>query len=259
MKKGFIMCLSLVLLILSGCGAKEAAYIGNRSVQYDDAKKCQRVFFGFYASENSEPMKQEADISVEITNDDGTKVYSDTIHVDETNYTEWTNAISGNRTLGSVEIPDSKIVKGTVATGTLSLNAVLPSGNTFEPEKLLVYNLPLLDLSVKVPDLPITITNFGWEGNPEKTGELQKIEFNYDYACEVTAVLKLLSNENGETSSDYFYVPYKIKDKDGIVVDSGQLFFGPLSVGDTAKVNTYSGNLKLGEDYVIEFSDYSWN
>lgn len=260
MKKGLFTCLSLALLmLLSGCGAKEASYIGNRNVQYDDAKKCQRVFFGFYAAENSDPITQEADISIEITNDDGAKVYSNTIHVDETNYAEWTNVFAGTRMLGSVEIPDSEIEKGTVATGTLSVAATLPSGNAFDPEQISVYNLPMMDLSIQVPELPVTITNFGWEGAVEKTGELQKIEFNYQYGCEVTAFLKLLSNENTETSSDYFYVPYKVKDKDGVVVETGQLFFGPLSVGDTAKVNTYMGNLKLGEDYVIEFSDYSWN
>lgn len=257
MKKAIIAVLSATALILGGCGAKEAAYIGDRSVQYDDAKQCQRVFFGFYVSENSEPISQEADINVEITNDDGKKVYSNTFHVDETNYTEWTNMLSVKKTLGSVEIPNSEIEKGTVETGTLSIGAVLPSGNVFEDEKFSVYGLPLMDLSVEVPQLPITITNYGWEGAVEKTGELQKIEFDYEYTCKVTAVVNLLSNEN--SSSDYFYVPYKVKDKDGIVVESGNFFFGPISAGDTARVETYMGNLKLGEDYTIEFSDYSWN
>ena len=246
---------------LTACGAKEASYIGNRTVQYNDAEKEYTVFFGFYNSESTdaESVKQEADISVRIVNDDGAEVYSGTTHVDESNYGEWENNFwKTSKVLGTVVIDSDSIEKGTTENGTLYLGATLPSGAGFEEEKLTVYSLPLMDVSVKAPDLPLTINSYDYNGELEMTATIDKLEFKYEYSCELEYTLTLTSNTNGENSDDYFHVPYKVKDADGIVVDSGDLFAGPLSVGDTVKETTYLGNVKLGENYTIEFSDYSW-
>lgn len=258
MKKIILKCLALLMLVLLvGCGPSEAKYIGQRSVQYDEAKKGWNVFWAFAISENSSSFtKQEADINIEIVNDEGESVYKETKHVSEENYGEWKNNFTGNsQTLGSIFIPVGEVSKGKSQYGTLSLSATLPSGAQFDPEQIYVMNLPLMDLSISMPSLPMTINNYDYYGNVEKVGELTKLEFKYEYSATGEATLKLLTSPEGDS---YFYVPYKVKDSDGIIVDSGEMFFGPLSEGDVIKTNIYLNNVELGENYTIELSDYSW-
>ena len=262
MRKAFkVLLAGIACMALTACGAKEAAYIGNRSVQYDEAKKEYTVFFGFYHtdSQDSEPVKQEADISVRIVNDDGAEVYSDTMHVDENNYGEWTNNLwKSSKILGTVTVNSASIEKGTTENGILYVGATLPSGAGFEEEQLSVYGLPLMDVSIQAPDLPVSINNYKYDGTVETTATIDKLEFSYDYSCHLEYTITMTSNVNGDSSDDYFHVPYKIKDSSGIVVDSGTLFAGPMAVNDTIKNSTYISGVKLGENYTIEFSDYSW-
>lgn len=254
----FAIILSLLTLAACGLGKKEAKFIGDRSVQYDETNGTQTVFFAFYASENSDAMKQEADISITITNDDGTVVYDKVTHVTEDDYAEWTNAFSGTRLLGSVTINENEIEKGTTETGSIAIGATLPSGNGFEAESQYIYGLPLMDIDIATPALPVTVNNYGWEDALEQTISIDNIEFNYDFSCSATITATMTYNANGDIADDYVDVPYKIKDSDGVVVDSGTFFIGPLSVGDTVKTDTYVMGVELGKSYTIEFSDYRW-
>lgn len=260
MKRRMLMiCCCMLVLLVAGCSSKpkEAQYIGERSAQYNEAKKGWDVFWGFYTSETSKDgVMQEADINVEIINDNGESVYKNTIHVTDENYGKWTyNLTNQERLLGNIFIPNSSITKGSTTTGQMKLSATLPSGAVFDPESLYVYNLPLMDLSVKTPDLPVTVNNFDYYGNIDTTVEIQKIDFKYEYSASAEFVITMTYNKDGNSEDEYVQIPYKIKDSSGVIVESGTLFCGPLSVGDTIKESTYMMDVKLGENYTIEFSD----
>ncbi len=258
-RKISLISLCVVFLLLSACSStpKEAQYIGDRSVQYNEAKKGWDVFWAFYLTENdNDGVAQEADINVEIVNDQGDSIYKKTTHVTESDYSKWTyNLTNQEKLLGNIFIPNSNITKGVETTGQLKLSATLPSGGGFDPVDLYIYNLPLMDLSVSAPDLPIVINNYDYYGNVDTTAEITKLNFIYEYSASAEIVLTMTYNKDGDTEDDYFQVPYKVKDADGIIVDSGTFFCGPLSVGDTIKESTYFMNVKLGTDYTIEFSD----
>ena len=212
---------------------------------------------GFYYTEDGEKgVSQEADIHLEIINDGGESVYKKTTHVTEEDYSMWTyNFTNEDVLLGHLFIPTSDIDKGNEKTGQLKLSASLPSGSAFEPVELYVYDLPLEDLSITTPEYPITVNNYDYYGNIKTTAEISKITYEYDYSATMEIVITMTFNKDGDSEDDYFDVPYKIKDSDGVIVDSGTVLCGPLSVGDTIKEQTYLGNVELGETYSIEFLD----
>lgn len=254
-----ISLLALVILAITGCGAKkEAQYIGNRFVEYDDTSGIYTVSFAFYATEKSaEAMKQEADIVITITNEDGTVVYDKTTHVTEENYVEQ-SSLFGSLTVGTVSISKDEIEKGTTEYGNLAISAVLPSGASFDPESQSVYGLPLMDIDIVTPAFPVTINNYDYNNEVEKTLSIDNIEFSYDFSCTAVITATMTYNVNGDSSDDYSEIPYKIKDESGVVVDSGSFFMSPMSVGDTTRQETYIGGVELGKSYTIELSDYSW-
>ena len=270
MRKRITVLLTLFSLFtmafaLSGCNhpladklAPSAKYIGDRQVQYDEATNSHTVFWAFYASQESEPMAQEADMSLSITNDNGELVYSNVIHVNEGNYAQWTNKISGTKFLGSITISDDEITGGSVSTGYLTLGATLPKGSSFEEGQCYIYNLPLKGVDIATPELPITISNYGFRGNLESTVTISEINYSYEFSCIAEIVVTMTYSEKGEGATDYVYVPYKIKDADGVLVDSGNFMIGPMSVGDTMRESSYFMNVELDGSYTIEFSDYTY-
>lgn len=270
MRKKISFMVAMITLItmafaLTGCNQSiaskltpSAQYIGDVQVQYDDITKSHTVFWAFYASQDSEPMAQEADMYIDITNDNGELVYSNMVHVDESNYSQWTNKISGTKFLGSITVSDDEILGGSSSTGYLSLGATLPNGSAFEESQCYIYDLPLKGVDIQTPEMPITINNYGYRGNLESTVSVSEINYTYEYSCEAEIVVTMTYNEKGEGSTDYVYIPYKIKDADGVLIDSGNFLVGPMSVGDTMRETSYLMNVELNGSYTIEFSDYTY-
>lgn len=262
MKRTVSLFLLFVFLscFLSSCGIfkKTPKYIGERSADWDDTKKGWRVFWAFYDKEDSvESLKSDATIKVVIKDDDGHVLYNKQHEVTEENYAKWSNILGNERILGSIFISINDVEKGTTESGTLSIAASVEDGS-FNPEDVYVYNLPLMDMDIDLPALPMTVTQYDYYDKPELTAEILKAEIKYDYSCKITVTFKMTSHSDGDNTQDYVEFCYRIIDDDGIVVDSGNILSDKIRVGDTTREDIYAYDLKLGEHYILEFSDYHW-
>lgn len=256
-----ILLLCTLAVLLSSCGGssilkKTPQYIGQRSVDWVDAEKGWRVFWAFYEKENSqEELKADATILVSIKDENGNVLLDKQYEVTESDYGRWSNAISGEHILGSVFIPISDLEKGTSEYGYLSLGASV-GGGEFDPVDLSVYNLPLMDMDIDIPELPLTVTEYDYYDAPEKTIQINKVDVEYDYGCELSVTFTLLDHKDGSNVEDYCEFSYRITDDDGLVVTSGNIFSNKIRVGDTTKEEIYAYDLELGKHYTLEFSDY---
>lgn len=237
-------------------------YMGNRDVQYTEAKKSHQVFWSFSEAQDGVYISADATITIKIVNENGETVYDKETHVDESYYTTYTNPYWDTpRYLGCINIAQSDIKKGTISKGVLYISSKLDSGAWWDPYEVSITDLPLMDFNMTLPALPTTIKNYTYNGSLERKIEVQNIDYTYEANSNGTVTLKLnikakmLYNNKGNSHSDNSEIGYKIKDSEGFVVDSGTMYLDPVSVGDMIKEEKTVFNLKLGEAYTLELID----
>ena len=237
-------------------------YMGDRTVQYTEAKKSHQVFWSFSETQGGEYISADATITIKIVNENGETVYDKETHVDESYYTTYTNPYWDTpRYLGCINIAQSDIKKGTISKGVLYISSILDSGLWWDPYEVSITDLPLMDFNITLPALPTTIKNYTYNGSLERKIEVQNIDYTYEANYDGTVTLKLnikakmLYNNKGNSHSDNSKIGYKIKDSEGFVVNSGTMILDPVSVGDMIKEEQPVFNLKLGEAYTLELID----
>lgn len=239
---------------------ESANYIGNRTVDYDEANSRYRVFFSFSVYEDSEYIKQDANIKIRIEDDKGTELYNKVTAVTDEDYSEWTNNNwDGSRLMGVVYIPEKEIKKGASDTGKLYLSAYLENDeNSWDEYAMNIYDLKIAQSTFKTPKLPYTVNEYDYKKNLKTTVSLESIAFEQSSygSVDVTLKAKMTYNAKGANHSDYAHIGYKVKDEDGVVVGSGTFMVGPLAVGDVVQDKTYlSGDYEIGKKYTVELLD----
>lgn len=64
-----------------------------------------------------------------------------------------------------------------------------------------------------------------------------------------------MTENDSSSSSHYSKVGYKLKDPDGVIVDSGTGYINPMSVGETAKDSICIWNPDLNLQYSLELDN----
>lgn len=232
-------------------------YMHTPTVDYDEINFRHRVFWGFMQEENGELKPYTADVNIKITNKNGDIVYNNLFEVDESDYSMWSNkAWDYDKLLGCVYIDDNEIEKGTSREGILSFTVKFDDGTEFEEYKLNIYDLPVYDFSIKLPELPYTIENYNSEHKLESKIEVLEVTPTYSQGTLLLQFkVKMLYNSD-VNSSGYAYVGYKIKDDDGVVVSSNHAIIGPLEEGEILIDKEYCrGEFTIGENYSLWLID----
>lgn len=235
----------------------QAHYFGNRTTQYDETNSRHQVFWSFSETEDGENIRQDATIHIVITNDNGEQVYKGDHKVTSANYSMWNSTLMGTRLLGCIYIKDSEISQGTTQKGVLTISAELSSGTYWDESKIQISNLPVKPLQLSLPTVPITLTEYKYNGKVATKIEIQEISYENDWRLSYKLTVKMTQNTKGNDSSDYCHITYKLKNSKGIIVDSGMWSIGRMSVGDTIISTEYiSVDIDLNESYVLELLDY---
>lgn len=245
---------------VSKADVSKPQFISNRSVNYDEANEKYSVFWAFSNSQNGPYMKADATIIIKITNDNGEVVFNKSYDVDETDYSEFTNNSWGeNRLLGCIDVSVSEIIAGTRDTGKVSISASLEDGTYWEEELIAISGLPEKEISFVFPTLPYAVHKYGYPNDTlEQTIDVLEIKTeSSDYGgLRLIIKAKMVYNSKGNNSSDYLEVGYKIKDSEGIILDSSSFVAGPLSVGEIIVAEEWlNGKYELGETYILELTD----
>lgn len=273
---GFI---TLILTILScalvACGndsnvkettsapKKHPNYIGSRQVEYDSENAQHKVFWGFSMEDNDDYMVADAVMHIKIVNDNGEEIFKNDYEVDENYYSWWNNpSWESDRLLGCIYISDDELKKGTAETGDLIISANVEE-DSFPEFSTKIYNLPLKDIDIILPDFPYEVKDLNSRGAVKRTGEVLDFDVIVNYMNDGVVHLKyamkykMTYNSAGTGKSEHGHVAYKIKDSDGMVVASATALTDPLAEGETVMDTGFiDGDFYLDETYTLEFLDY---
>ncbi len=132
-----------VTVIKTATSQNVIKYIGDRDVDYDEESQSHRVFFSLVLSDGKTRVSSSGMLRVEILNDANEQVYRKDIIFDKSDFSYWTYTYSGERCLlCCIEIPDSQVEIGSVSTGRLGYQVVLPTGMSTQVYAAEVDSLP---------------------------------------------------------------------------------------------------------------------
>lgn len=238
--------------------APEVALIGRRTTDYDQSTDTHRVFFAFYDSSQN-AMTPDAEIKIVITNDNGEEVYNQTKKVTKSDYSEWTNSYwDGKQTMGCIYISNSEITGGSISKGTLTIGAKV-SNSTFDDETISINHLPAADFILNTPEFPLNINNYGYKEALYRTIQVKSMEYKFtnEYSDKLTLkfTVSMLYNDKGDLHSDSSSIGYKIKNSEGIIVESGTFYIEAMAVGETVIEEETVYDIPAGDTYTIELID----
>ena len=239
---------------------KEIKYIGDRTVQYNEQDDDYIVFFAL-KDENEERMSAPGTAIIVISDNTGNELYNNRIHFTESDFTTWNNKFDDTqRYLCGLHIKNSDIAGAASSSGVLALAVELDNGITFESYNINILNLKEKEVEIQIPQLPQTITNYTYSNEIKMVVEVTDVKtqtrVNYDGTASLTVNLTVKMLENyTDSSTSYSQVGYKLKDSNGVIVDSGNAYINPMAVGETATDQVYINKLSANESYVLEFEN----
>lgn len=247
----------IVLLIVAAAAFyvyKIPRTIGNRSIQYDEANKEYSLLFGFQNMFGMD-ISANADFDIWIKNDGGSQVYSEKVSVDSGDFAHW-QSIFGKSYLGCIKIPASKIKKGYEENGTIYFKVETGSGY-FDTSTLSIYNLPVVDYSIAIPELPIT-ASYRFVGHTYTKGEITDIkieDIGMLDAVKVTAYFEKTYDVDGKSGDTNCMFDYRLIDANGTVAQTGSLVSDRVRVGDKSIAEATIYDLHRDMSYTLEIID----
>ena len=238
-------------------------YISNRNVQYDEAIGKNQVLWSISkGTTEGDYIAIETTVHIRVVNNSGDTVLDKDYAVTSDEYHTGTNTFDHTPILyGWLNIDEEDYIKGNTDEGTLYLSATLDNGASFSEAAYSITHLPLKSLNIKLPDLPLTINNYYYEETPQRIIQIINADIEYvsnddaSITAELIVKATMTYNAEGEGHSDSTSIGYKLKDSEGTVVDSGEMFIDPMCVGETVKDSMSFYELDLNESYTLEFID----
>ena len=207
-------------------------YISNRKLQDNDDKGY--VFLFSFLDQNEKEMKSAATIKLRIVNDAGATVYTSTKNVTESDFSTWSNRISGQSWLqAAIYINFSEITKGTAEKGRFYYQITSASGVSFDEFDLSIDGLPVKGASVTMPSLPKIIHDYDYSNSIETSVKITNIRYEIsgdDLYLYFTG--EKTYDDEGSKYSRSCNVGWKLYDADGYIIDSGTFYSPAIRVGE---------------------------
>ena len=174
----------------------KANHLGNAVFNQDGYSKSYAVYIGFKETEDGEWIPQEATVHFKIENDNGEVVFEEDRKIKESSFGELLNIDGELASFAGHIVPFSKILKGSVTTGTLSVSATLPDG------RILYNSLPIDGLPSDVVATAEPTTEAAqntYEHN--EYYDVVETAVIHKYAWQTTIIHKVLAKKNVSVSS----------------------------------------------------------
>lgn len=234
-------------------------WISDRRVQFNEADGQYVIMFGL-KDDNQNYLSANGVATIIITDESGNQLYNNQINFTQKDFTGWTNqSWDSERYLCGIYINKSDIAGGSSTSGTLSL-AVSGEGFNFDAKNLSINNLPSKQVSITVPATPATIYNYDYRDNVETVVSVEKLvcETQSNYDGKSTLILKLnvkLLENYTDTTGPNSKVGYKLKNSEGIIIDSGHFYIAPMEVGEVCLEEERIYDLNPNDSYTLTFEN----
>lgn len=263
-RKITIPILILALISLSGCSLLSYVNrLSNWSFQENQGTNDYSLFFCL--EDNRDQLvsaKCVADIT--IINDNNETVYSGKKEVNESDWGNYSNVISGSKYMANVRIKKDELKPGTSSSGTVYFT-IEGEDFSFDTANCPVnYCLPLKEITLEIPQLPIDLYHYDFNGKADGKYTITNVTFSYDLSSYSNYMEFTVYGQKLEGSSEIYAsdsINYKLYDSAGYVVDSGTIYFDRgVDVGDKFKATSYGTyGIVPGENYSLVLTDYTWN
>lgn len=270
--------------------ADRISAISSRRVEYDAQNQCFNIFFGFLDYHDEYIDVENGSVVVDITNDDGTNVYSGIIYYDADDFSVWHNdSWSSDRYLACVKVYTNEIKEGAKNTGIFSL-LVQADDISFDTYEINVGNLPAYEVETQhehlfvdeicrtcneksadllaaeskwglsYPSLPITLH----DDSSAVSIELTDLTYEFGYfgkeraTLDITIVGEKTYDARGDESNTMGSFQWKLYDSAGVVHKTGYLFSPEISTGETFRDTVtilYGNDGDYHDSYRLEFVD----
>jgi len=238
-------------------------WLGNRTVQYNEADEQYVVFFSFSKEQNSTDYISEKGVANIIIKDSGGYIVFDKdINFSASDFSSWTNqSWDTSRYMCGLYINRSDIAGCASSSGTLELTVRLANGSRFATYNMSIYDLPPISVDIELPQLPANYTDSRYSYT--QSVEVSSIEYSSQSYSDGTATvtlkakitLKYKSKNTNESSS--VHVGYKLYNSEGIVVASDQISSTSIAVGETTIATESIYDLDPRESYTLVLMDAS--
>lgn len=266
MKKMLCLLLTVFLTSLCGCSIVDSVTGGNIetlkgwSFQYNSGTNDYSLFFGLL-DDREKYISADVNVDVRIVNDRGEEVYSATKSVLKKDFGTYESQAAGKQFLANVRIPADDIQTGSSNNGTVYLTVY--KGDTVRFDEVncsALYCLPVADVQLYSPNVPVEINVRGYDGSTESKIRITEVEYTFEK--EYTPQLKIViigEKTYGKNTLSYDIISYKLYDSNGFLIDSSNIYLNALGIGDKFKDETITVyDVVPGEKYTIEFLEYSW-
>lgn len=235
-------------------------WISDRRVQFNEADGQYVIIFGL-KDDNQNYLSANGVATIVITDESGNQLYNNQINFTKKDFTGWTNqSWDSERYLCGIYINKSDIAGGSSTNGTLSL-AVSGDGFNFDAKNLSINNLPSKQLSLTLPATPATIYNYDYRDNVDTVVSVESITYetqsNYNGKSTLRLKLnvKMLENYTDTTAGATSKVGYKLKNSQGIIIDSGHFYVAPMAVGEVCLEEETIFDLNPNDSYTLTFEN----
>ena len=131
-------------------------------------------------------------------------------------------------------------VEQDIVSASLYISFVYKDTNIVETDPVEVTLVNELQLDISLPQIPVEISYFNYGGTESTRCRITDISYNVDYwensqaisTCIFVSGEKLF-DEDGENTSKYCQVGWKLYDESDMVIDSGTLFTTDTKVGES--------------------------
>ncbi len=233
-------------------------YISDRSMDYYEDKNKFILFFAL-KDEDYTYMSADGTVAITITNDNGEKVYSKSVSFDESDFSMWNSAYYGERYMIGIDIFTSEITPGTIDSGKVTYKVTLSNGMWFSEgcEHTINDHLPVKSTTIEIPTLPITLHEYDYNDNLERTVVVTDMRYEIDSYNNLYVYFsgEKTFDEEGDNHGHTAYVSYTLYDSEGYVVTSGTFSSPNLRVGQKfrdEKEQIYGVDIVPGETYTLE-------
>ena len=267
MRKYLPIVLLVMVLSLCGCSVLLDDSLNDNietlkgwSFQYNSGTNDYSLFFGLL-NEKDNYISAEVDVDIRIVNDKDEEVYSATKKVFQKDFGYYESQVAGEQYLANVRISADDIMKGKSNSGTVYLTVYKDDMVYFDEVNCsALYCLPVADVQLKTPSVPVELKVNGYDGSMESIIKVTEIQYVYekDYFPQIKITI-LGEKTYGKSNSSYDIISYKLYDSDGYLVDASNIYLSSLDSGDKFKDDSIIIlDVVPGETYVLELLEYSW-
>lgn len=243
--------------ILKAAGVK---YLTDCKIQNEDNGDMKLLFAlrNYEMQETSVP----AIVEIKMVNDNHETVYESTQKIEVKDFGYWSNIFGAKTLLASITIKNDDIQNGSTGSGKVIFKVYNKDYFEFEDYEIAIYDgLPIIPIEMKLPSVPVSVNDIGWDGNKDSTCKISSIEYteSFQYSNSITFYItgEKTYDAKGNSNNSYCIFGYKLTDRDGFVIDSGSVLTSEITVGEKFKeqVTCYSEDIKPGGAYTLTIFD----